>query len=235
MKNTKKSTIVQNNRKLFCKEVLDNDLKAKEGLKAEIAVYEILKDKQIMPKIIESRLEENQNYILFEHIDSYNWKQLLNLDFNNKIYLMIKILNKVKIMHENSIIHCDLKTSNILLSKTQVYIVDFETCSINGKLFVKSAGTPECCAPEYASRKIINEQTDIYSLGIILYYLIKGKLPFNGTKEEISKKKINNDFNKTTDCRLNIILNKSINANPSARYKNVQEFIVDLESLISKE
>ena len=97
--------------------------------------------------------------------------------------LALQVAETLKYINQFGIVHRDIKPDNILIStKGEVKLVDFglsreehqQTVSIKGEM----SGTPQYLAPEYIDGKLLNIQTDIYSLGITLFYMVSGTLPF---------------------------------------------------------
>ena len=88
-------------------------------------------------------------------------------------------------MHRRQVCHGDLKPNNVLLSKAgEVKVIDFGLARIKGEGTVRVQGTPEYMAPEQAKHSMINERTDIYNFGAMMYRLVSWKLPAPVVSEE---------------------------------------------------
>jgi calcium-dependent protein kinase len=95
---------------------------------------------------------------------------------------MYQLLSAVNHCHANGVIHRDIKPENIMLTKNnQVRLIDFGLSKISAKNKKQSeiAGTPYYMAPEVLDGNY-NEKADIWSLGVLLYVLVSGYLPFQG-------------------------------------------------------
>ena len=113
------------------------------------------------------------------------------------IDLALEVAEALKYINQFGIVHRDIKPDNILISHIgEVKLVDFglsreehqQTVSIKGEMF----GTPQYLAPEYIDGKKLNIRTDIYSLGITLFYMVSGALPFQaGTPMALLSKQLN--------------------------------------------
>ena len=142
---------------------------------------------------------------------------------------MIKILDAINIIHEKKIIHCDLKPQNIFVDKKyNIKIIDFETSIINGNKSLYKSLSLNYCSPEQINKERINNQTDIFSLGIVLYQLIVGKVPFDRKKEGLYKDFKYDEIEKIKNDNLNYIFLKAVNKNLDYRYKSAKEFRKDL-------
>ena len=136
-------------------------------------------------------------------------------------------LNKgLKKMNDNNIIHRDLKPSNILLSlnkkridKISFKISDFGLSKLNEGT-MSSKGTPLTMSPEMLKREInlISSKSDIWSLGIIIYYLLFKEYPYNGSEYNIIKQiEENKKLKNIEDKELNDLFTKMINPNVNKR------------------
>lgn len=238
IKNGKKISILKNKEKkyLLKKQVVySSDILTISSLKNEVTCLFMLKETNIVPKIIEYNFDVKEPYLITEFI-SYN--RLYDVTFSSlkqKIMCMINILYSVNKIHEKGIIHCDLKPQNILINENfDIKIIDFDISFIKNKDNKVYYGSFNYCSPEQLERKNLNEQSDIYSLGIILYRLITGRLPFErnylNLKESIDYSKIE----KIADKKLNQIVFRAIEKDLTKRYRNTEEFMKELKIYLKK-
>lgn len=88
-------------------------------------------------------------------------------------------------MHRRQVCHGDLKPNNVLLSRSgDVKIIDFGLARIKGESVSRVQGTPEYMAPEQVKHSLINERTDIYNFGGLMYRLVSWRLPLSVVSEE---------------------------------------------------
>jgi len=109
--------------------------------------------------------------------------------------IMSQLVEGVEVLHDHSIIHRDLKPENVLMANTQgdninVKIADFGLATFfsEDKPLVKNCGTTGYTAPEVLSKQPYGKACDLWSLGVIMYAMLHGYLPFHGTNAEMKKK-----------------------------------------------
>lgn len=216
------------------KESINNDSLSRNMLINEANILYKLRNIDSTCKLRYHYFTKNKNYILCEYIRG---KTLGDYQFHNdleKVYMMVKILKSIKKIHENGVIHCDIKPSNIIISdEGTIKIIDFGISIHDSISYFGEYGSIDYCSPEQLENKKLTKQSDIYSLGVLLYMLIEQKLPFNGTRDKIKTSKEKNKFILNKNQKLSNIYNKSINSNLMERYKDVDEFQSDLLDLIN--
>lgn len=184
-------------------------------------------------------------YVSYELLKGKTLKDSLDsrgkLSIDESLDYMSQVLLGVKEMHELGVLHNDLKPDNLyLLYDGTIRIVDFGAAShISGKAEKHILGTANYLAPEVVSSKKYSTQSDIYSLGIILYEFLTGEVPFVGedskevlrahSKGEIVR--VKEQFISVNVNDINYIINKAIYFNPSHRYKTIKEFLDDINKI----
>ena len=189
-------------------------------------------------------------YIVMEYIEGRTLKQLLKkrgtLTMSEVIDIMLQITSGIAHAHDSYIIHRDLKPQNIMIKDDgQIKITDFGIAmALNSTQLTQTnsvMGSVHYLPPEQASGKGSTTKSDIYSMGILFYELLTGKLPFKGDnaveialkhmKDPIpSIRKINPNFPQSIE---NIIL-KSTAKNPKNRYNDVKEMYNDLKTALDE-
>jgi len=151
-----------------------------------------------------------------------------------------QIARGLRAMHRLEMIHQDLKPDNILLDEfNTLKIIDFGSTKIAGLAEIKSVvehnnivGTANYSAPEYFKGESGTNRSDIYSLGVIAYEMLTGKLPYGETSaERASKKKFNytsaRQYNPIVPDWMDACLQKAVHPNPEKRYELLSEFLSD--------
>ncbi len=151
-----------------------------------------------------------------------------------------QIARGLRAMHRLEMIHQDLKPDNILLDEfNTLKIIDFGSTKIAGLAEIKSVvehnqivGTANYSAPEYFKGETGTNRSDIYSLGVIAYEILTGKLPYGEVApERASKKKFNyvsaRQYNPMVPDWMDACLQKAVHPNPDRRYGLLSEFLSD--------
>lgn len=195
--------------------------------------------------------DDGDYFIAMEYIPGMNLKQLLkkrgSLTVHEVIDIMLQITSAMSVAHDSMIIHRDLKPQNILIMDDGgIKITDFGIAmALNSTQFTQTnsaMGSVHYFPPEQASGKGATLKSDVYSLGIMMYELLTGELPFKGDsaveialkhlKEPIpSVRKINNNIPQSVE---NVII-KATAKNPKNRYNNANEMHDDLMTVLNKE
>jgi len=162
------------------------------------------------------------------------------------IDITIQIAQGLAKAHEKEIVHRDIKPSNIMLTKEGVVkVLDFGLAklSTHTKLTKESTtlGTISYMSPEQAKGEDVDYRSDTWSLGVIIYEMLTGQLPFKGEYESAVIYSILNDTQEpVTGLRSGVpmelerIINKCLQKNPAERYQHIDEMIVDLQGLKSE-
>jgi serine/threonine protein kinase len=160
--------------------------------------------------------------------------------FQTVFEIFDKILDGLEFMHELKIAHGDIKPDNILIKDKQVKITDFGTSRLIEDIFVKSidgAGTYAYIAPEVANSKERYLNSDIYSLGAILYQFLTGQTPHNTFLDVIHNKPFPRprELNKSIHDRMEQVILKALERNPENRYRTITEFRGGFKEAVDKQ
>lgn len=190
-------------------------------------------------------------YIVMEYVEGMTLKQLIkkrgSLSLSEAIDIMLQITDGIKEAHDSYIIHRDLKPQNILIKENgEVKITDFGIAmALNSTQLTQTnsvMGSVHYLPPEQASGKGATIKSDIYSMGILFYELLTGKLPFKGDNAvEIALKHMKNDIPSVREINdsmpqsvENIIL-KATAKNPKNRYESAAEMHDDLLTCLNED
>ena len=137
--------------------------------------------------ILEAAIEEKSGYIAVEYVPGGTLKQAIKPDKLPRVEEVIEIAFKccgaLDYAHRLGIIHRDLKPANLMLAEgTQVKIVDFGAALLNNPQVtqIKDVGTPSYMSPEQVRGEELSFQSDMFSLGVVLYEMLTGVRPFPG-------------------------------------------------------
>lgn len=190
-------------------------------------------------------------YMVMEYVDGPDLKEYIRknspLDLREVIRIMDQILSAVALAHKHNVIHRDLKPQNILMDKRgNIKIADFGIAvALNQSSITQTnsvMGSVHYMSPEQTRGGLVTKQSDIYSLGIILYELITGKVPFNGdTPVSIALKHAQEPIpsirkkDKSVPQALENVVLKATAKDPRDRYASAQAMKADLDSSLDPE
>lgn len=195
--------------------------------------------------------EDGEYYIVMEYIDGKTLKQLLkkrdSLTLTEVIDIMTQLTDGIAHAHESYIIHRDIKPQNIMIEDDgKVKITDFGIAmALNATQLTQTnsvMGSVHYLPPEQASGKAATVKSDIYSLGILMYELLTGTVPFRGDNAvEIALKHMKDKIpsirkqNPSIPQSVENILLKAAAKNPRNRYDSAREMHDDLLNCLSEE
>ena len=195
--------------------------------------------------------EDGNYYIVMEYIEGKTLKQLLQkrgaLTLTEVIDIMSQLTDGLAHAHEAYIIHRDIKPQNIMIEDNgRIKITDFGIAmALNSTQLTQTnsvMGSVHYLPPEQANGKGATVKSDIYSLGILMYELLTGSVPFKGdTAVEIALKHMKEKIpsvrkqNPTIPQSVENIILKATAKNPKNRYDSVREMHADLETALEKD
>lgn len=188
--------------------------------------------------------EDSFNYIIMEYINGKTLKDLINekgaLPYKEAIDIAAEIAKALDSAHKNNIVHRDIKPHNIMVTeKGDVKVTDFGIAKGNSSATIvntnKVIGSVHYISPEQAKGSIVDRRSDLYSLGVVIYEMVTGKLPFDAESPvSIAIKHIQENIiepkaiNKDVPEALNYLILKSLEKDPLLRYQNAHDLYIDL-------
>ena len=189
---------------------------------------------------------EDQTYIAMEHVLGETLKDKIAsgpLPIAEVLEITTQICEGLQKAHEKEIVHRDIKSTNIMISeKGQIKIMDFGLAKLRGKSKLTkvgtTVGTTAYMSPEQSAGKEVDHRADIWSLGVVLYEMLTGQLPFKGDYEQaVIYSILNEEQEPVTSIRTGVslelerIINKTLAKKPSERYQHVDDILVDLKNV----
>lgn len=162
----------------------------KKNLKMEIKIHKQLEHENII-KLISYFEDKFFVYLVMElgDDDLFNYLNHNQLSDNQIIEIIYQLILAINYLHQKEIIHSDIKLENILLVKNKIKLCDFGLSTQN-YFHYGAIGTVECMAPEIIKGDVYSNKIDVWSFGIVLYYLVYGKSPFLQRSDMITKRAI---------------------------------------------
>ena len=191
--------------------------------------------------------DENVYYIVMELVEGITLKQFIEkkgyLDQREATGIAIQIARALEAAHQNYIIHRDIKPQNIIISREgKVKVTDFGIAkAVTSNTITSSAmGSVYYISPEQARGGYSDEKSDIYSLGVTLYEMLTGQVPFSGENtvsvalSHIQEEPINvRTLNPEISASLDRIVQKCMQKKPERRYISAVELIDDLKQSVN--
>ncbi|MFT3790492.1 MAG: serine/threonine-protein kinase [Rudaea sp.] len=190
--------------------------------------------------------DEGQTFFVMEFVDGESLSSVLKREHRLKPEQAAKVIYQTALglatAHDRGVIHRDVKPGNILIdSRGNVKIADFGIALSSADLAKKLTstgefvGTPGYLSPEVCLGKLVDQRSDIFSLGIVLFEMLAGRMPFTdesplGLMLEVVKAEIPDvcSLNADVDPELSRILSRMIAKEPADRYQSCQELAADL-------
>lgn len=191
--------------------------------------------------------EDNLHYIVMEYVEGITLKEYIKnkkvLDIKEAVKIAIEIANGIKAAHDANLIHRDIKPQNIMVGKDfSIKVSDFGIAKAVSENTISSIALASVhyMSPEQAKGSACDKRTDIYSLGIVMYEMITGRLPFEGditvsialAHLEEKMPKLSEINNKVSE-ELEDIVNTCTRKNKERRYFDITDLIKDLEKILT--
>ena len=191
--------------------------------------------------------ERSRRYMVLEWVEGRLLRQILNeqkkLPTERAIRITLGLCDALDYIHSQGVVHRDLKPENIMVGPNdQVKLIDFGIAANAGSrrlTFAKlteAMGTPDYISPEQVKGKRGDARSDVYSLGIMFYEMLTGKVPFTGPNPfVIMNERLLNDpippreVNPEVSPQLQEIIYRALERDPNKRYPNAHEFALDLQ------
>lgn len=219
----------------------DSDLV--EKFKKEATAVANLSDNNIV-NIFDVGTQEDIHYIVMEYVKGKTLKQVIRengrLSYTKAIDIAIQISKALDCAHRSNIIHRDVKPQNILVTEEGVVkVTDFGIAKSPDSATITNSnrilGSAHYFSPEQAKGTYIDCRTDLYSLGIVLYEMITGRVPFDAESPvSVALKHIQEpvvppkQLNEEIPESLNKLILKAIEKEPIKRYQSARELLNDL-------
>jgi eukaryotic-like serine/threonine-protein kinase len=199
--------------------------------------------------VIDRGEDGGRQYIVFEYVAGWNLKQVIErqgpLPIRDALLLALQMARALGFAHGRGLIHRDVKPQNVLLNEDgQAKMTDFgiaRSVDVDGVTITGTVlGTSEYIAPEQARGQRVDALTDVYSLGVVLYELLTGGVPFHGENfVAVALRHVNEPppdvLEQRPDCppRVAMAIERALAKRPEDRFKSMDEFVAELEACLA--
>ena len=221
-----------------------------ERFKQEARSVALLQHPNIVT-VIDRGEEGGRQYIVFEYVDGENLKELVvrkgRLDVRTTLEVGLEIARGLSFAHEHGLVHRDVKPQNVLLNGDgSAKVTDF---GIARSLDVEHSmtqtgtvlGTSNYIAPEQANGRPVDAQTDVYSLGVVLYEMLTGEVPFPGENfVAVAMKHIQEPSPSVLDARGDVplrvaeMIDRALEKDPELRFATMDAFADEIEANLAE-
>jgi eukaryotic-like serine/threonine-protein kinase len=191
--------------------------------------------------------DHSEFYMVMEWVDGRLLRQVLNeqrkFPPERAVKIALQIASALEFIHAKGVVHRDLKPENIMVdADDHIKLIDFGIAANVGSRrltfakFSQTMGTPDYISPEQVKGKRGDGRSDIYALGVMLYEMLTGKVPFTGSNAFtiMNDRLLNNpvpprEIDPGISPQLQEIIYRALERDPAKRYLNAHQFVWDLE------
>lgn len=229
------------------KDEYSNDAEFVRRFKNESKAIAVLSHPNIV-KVYDVSFGEKVQYIVMEYVDGITLKEYIQkqhiIAWNDAVFFTTQILRALQHAHDKGIVHRDIKPQNIiLLPSGNIKVTDFGIARFSRTetrtLTENAIGSVHYISPEQAKGEFTDERADIYSVGVVLYEMLSGNVPFDADSAvSVALMQLQKEPKKLTEINPNIPLGieqicfHAMQKNPQDRYQTATEMLLDLEDVI---
>jgi serine/threonine protein kinase/Tfp pilus assembly protein PilF len=190
---------------------------------------------------------DNKTYISMAYLGGQSLKKKIDagpLDLDEALRIAVQVAEGLQAAHKKGVIHRDIKSSNIMLTEEgQAKILDFGLARIANTTLMTKAGTTmgtiAYMSPEQARGETVDKRTDIWSLGVVLYEMLSGRLPFKGEHEQaVVYSILHEEPPSLTHLRPEVpasveqVISRALEKEEDERYRDAGELLDDLRAVL---
>jgi serine/threonine protein kinase len=209
-----------------------------------------LAGKLVHPHIVEiydAVADEDQAYIVMEYVAGGTLQRFTRpdnlLELGDVIEIIYKCARALDFASQLGVIHRDIKPANIMvMQNNDIKLTDFGSAALTQteRTVVDGIGTPAYMSPEQHLNQPLNHQTDIYALGVVMFQLLTGRLPFPADNIAALAYQVLNaspplpsEFRRDIPTEIDMVVRRAIDRDPKVRYQTWKQFADDLAAIAS--
>ena len=189
---------------------------------------------------------DEKTFISMAYIEGQSLKKKIesgSLELDEALMIVTQVAEGLREAHKKGVVHRDIKSANVMVTeKGQAKIMDFGLARMMGGTLVTKEGTTmgtvAYMSPEQAIGEEVDQRTDIWSFGVVLYEAFSGQLPFKGEQDQaVVYSILNKKPRPITDLKARIpisieqVVSRALEKNPEKRYQHIEELLDDLKSI----
>lgn len=193
--------------------------------------------------LVDFVIDGDKYYIIMEYIEGDTLDHVINslsrpLPAIKIINIFNQILSTIAYLHQHGVLHLDIKPNNIMIKPDgTIKVIDMGISIHLKEREIKAAGTPPFMSPEQQDGSNLGFYTDIFALGVTLFNMVTGHLPFTGSATDVLRKNrgsarpLVTQVNPYSNPGFQPIIERAMNPNPALRYQTCEEMMMDLQTL----
>ncbi len=192
-------------------------------------------------------------FIAMQYVEGETLRRVIDgraLSLDSLLSIGLQVADALAAAHSQGIVHRDIKPANIIItSRGQAKVLDFGLAKLlepaegdaETHLTMTGAvmGTPACMSPEQARGEWVDQRSDVFSFGVVLYEMATGRIPFSGrSKADVISALLSQapipaaELNKETPVSLSAVIDRALAKEPNERYQTMDEVIADLRQVV---
>jgi serine/threonine-protein kinase len=193
--------------------------------------------------------DRSRVYIVMEYVEGKSLRTLLNeqkkFPIDRAVRITLQICDALEYIHSHGVVHRDLKPENIIVdANDHIKLIDFGIAGAAGSRrltfgkFSNTMGTPDYISPEQVKGKRGDARSDLFALGVMLYEMLTGRVPFQGSNpfavmndRLVNRPSSPRSIDLAISPQLEKVVNRAMERDPNRRYATARDFAYDLEHL----